>query len=102
MKKISIITVVIIVLVVVAIVLVSSNRYSTLENNESSFAVKDTATITKVFIADKNDNEVLLSKTDKGWLLNNNYLEVCKTGDVEYTTRVLNGGYNGLDDRSDT
>ena len=34
-----------------------------------------------------------------GWLLNNNYLEVCKTGDVEYATRVLNGGYNGLDDR---
>lgn len=34
-----------------------------------------------------------------GWLLNNNYLEVCKTGDVEYATRILNGGYNGLDDR---
>jgi len=73
MKKINIIIVVIIVLVVVAIVLVSSNRYSTLENNESSFAIKDTATITKVFIADKNDNEVLLSKTEKGWMLNNKY-----------------------------
>ena len=34
-----------------------------------------------------------------GWLINNNYLEVCKTGDVEYATRVLNGGYNGLEDR---
>ncbi len=34
-----------------------------------------------------------------GWLLNNNYLEVCKSGDVEYATRILNGGYNGLDDR---
>lgn len=34
-----------------------------------------------------------------GWLLNNKYLEVCKTGDVEYATRVLNGGFNGLDDR---
>lgn len=34
-----------------------------------------------------------------GWLLNNNYLEVCKSGDVEYATRILNGGYNGLEDR---
>ena len=34
-----------------------------------------------------------------GWLINNNYLAVCKTGDVEYATRVLNGGYNGLEDR---
>ena len=34
-----------------------------------------------------------------GWLLNNNYLEVCKTGDIEYATRILNGGYNGLEDR---
>ena len=34
-----------------------------------------------------------------GWLLNNNYLNVCKTGDIEYATRVLNGGYNGLEDR---
>ena len=34
-----------------------------------------------------------------GWLLNNNYLDVCKTGDIEYATRVLNGGFNGLEDR---
>ena len=34
-----------------------------------------------------------------GWLINNNYLSVCKTGDIEYATRVLNGGYNGLADR---
>ena len=34
-----------------------------------------------------------------GWLINNNYLEVCKTGDLEYATRILNGGYNGLEDR---
>lgn len=33
------------------------------------------------------------------WLLDNDYLNVCKTGDVVYATRVLNGGLNGLDDR---
>ena len=34
-----------------------------------------------------------------GWIINNNYLSVCKTGDINYATKVLNGGYNGLDDR---
>ena len=34
------------------------------------------------------------------WILNNGYLNVCKSGDIRYATRVLNGGYNGLEDRT--
>lgn len=33
------------------------------------------------------------------WIIDNNYLEVCQTGDIKYSTKVLNGGYNGFDDR---
>lgn len=34
------------------------------------FAIKDTTSIQKIFIADQRGNKVLLSKTEKGWLVN--------------------------------
>ena len=33
------------------------------------------------------------------WIQENNWDEVCKSGDAYQVTRVLNGGYNGLEDR---
>lgn len=33
------------------------------------------------------------------WIEENNWAEVCQTQDVYQVTRVLNGGYNGIDDR---
>jgi len=34
-----------------------------------------------------------------GWLIKNNYFELCKTGDLGSCTKRLNGGTNGLEDR---
>ena len=33
------------------------------------------------------------------WIEENNWAEVCKSHDTYHVTRVLNGGYNGLEDR---
>lgn len=35
--------------------------------DHDAFAIKDTSSITKVFMADMNGNSVLLQRTDKGW-----------------------------------
>jgi hypothetical protein len=35
------------------------------------FAIKDTSTITRIFMADMFENKVLLSKTETGWMVNN-------------------------------
>jgi hypothetical protein len=73
MKKNKIILLVILVLAVVAVLLVANNRYSTLENGESDFAVSDTSSITKIFIADKNVNSITLDRTESGWKLDGKF-----------------------------
>lgn len=73
MKKTGISVLVVVILLVTAIVIITSNTYSTLENGDAAFAVADTSTVTKVYIANKNENEVLLSRSTKGWTLDGNY-----------------------------
>jgi hypothetical protein len=62
-----------IVVLLLAIVLVISNRKSTLSQKETAFAIQDTASITKIFIADLDTNEVLLERQGNSWTLNKNY-----------------------------
>lgn len=64
----------VIILVVVALFLIFNRGTGTFKNNTKEFAVKDTATITKVFLADKRNHTILLEKIGTGdWLLNGNY-----------------------------
>ncbi len=52
------------------IFLLSRNRTGTM----TVFAIKDTGSITKIFLADKNKNQVLLERTGPGsWTLNKKY-----------------------------
>lgn len=61
-------------LVLLALILIFSNTgNSTLDNRDADFAVLDTATVTKIFIADLDTNDVLLERTSKGWTLNKEY-----------------------------
>ena len=49
--------------------LIRSNSNSTLSNE---FVISDTSTVTKIFIADKNNNSITISRTEKsGWRLDN-------------------------------
>lgn len=75
MKKKNIISIVIIaILLVIAGILIGNNRYlSTLNDETSDFTVYDTASITKLFLADKSGNQVLLRRTDSCWIVNEEF-----------------------------
>jgi hypothetical protein len=75
MKKNNRITIIIAaLLVVIAGVLIWNNRYlSTLQGEASDFQVWDTASVTKIYLADRRENESLLERQEEGWTLNGNY-----------------------------
>ena len=75
MKKKNLISIVIIaILVVIAATLIANNRYlSSLRGEAADFTVYDTASITKLFFADKSGNEVLLQRTENGWMVNDEF-----------------------------
>lgn len=63
------------VLLLTAVGLILSQSSTTLNKEENTFAVEDTASVTKIFLADKDDHQVLLKKkrADK-WLLNDSLI----------------------------
>ncbi len=63
-----------IILIITALFLVFNRGTGTFKDHDKEFAVKDTATITKVFLADKKNRTVLLEKVGAGdWLVNGTY-----------------------------
>ena len=75
MKKNNRITIIIAaLLVVIAGVLIWNNRYiSTNRGEDSDFQVWDTASVTKIYLADRKERESLLESKPQGWMLNNTY-----------------------------
>ena len=75
MKKKNLISIVIVaILVIIAGILIGNNRYmSSLHDEASDFSVYDTASITKLFFADKSGNQVLLHRNGNGWTVNSEY-----------------------------
>ena len=75
MKKNNRITIIIAaLLVVIAGLLIWNNRYlSTIRGDAADFMVWDTASITKIYLADRFDHESLLERQDNGWMLNKTY-----------------------------
>ncbi|OIP02787.1 MAG: hypothetical protein AUJ97_05575 [Bacteroidetes bacterium CG2_30_32_10] len=74
MKKNKIIFAVTLLLIILALVLILKNTKSTLKGNQNDFAVKDTSSITKIFLVDKSNQSVLLKKIMPGkWTVNDVY-----------------------------
>ncbi len=74
MKKNRLALIIALILLVAAAILIITNSASTLRKNISEFAVEDTASITKLFIADKSNNQVTLERTAGGvWLVDGKY-----------------------------
>lgn len=62
------------VLGVIAIALVLTNSKSTFKRELSDFAVDDTSNVTKIFMSDKNNNSLTLTRVQPGkWLVSNKY-----------------------------
>ena len=74
MKKNRTILIITLILLIIALVLIFSRRTTTLSKKDSAFAVEDTSLVTRIFIADKNNNQVLLERQDDGsWLIDGKY-----------------------------
>ncbi|MGA3014208.1 MAG: hypothetical protein ABSD71_09245 [Bacteroidales bacterium] len=64
----------VIVLAILAIVLFLTNSKTTFKRELSDFAIDDTSNITKIFMSDKNNNSLTLTRIKPGkWLVDNKY-----------------------------
>lgn len=75
MKKSSLITIgILIALIGISIyVFKNKNKTSTINEDASNFKIQDTASIDKIFLADKDGKSVTLERTEKGWILNGEF-----------------------------
>lgn len=62
------------VLLVIAAVLILNNRGADFNKKDNQFAISDTSSVTRFFLADKNNNSVkLVRTTGNKWLLNDKF-----------------------------
>jgi len=74
MKKNKIILIITLVLLAIVVFLYVNNSKSTFSDKVKDFAVQDTASVTKIFLADKDNRTILLERDSTGsWLLNHEY-----------------------------
>lgn len=92
-----------VVLAGITVFYIYRTKYSTVKEELKDFAVKDTAAITKIYLADREGNSITLTRgADKEWKVNDNYkarrsnilnlLEVIYQIDVR--TKVAKSAYN--------
>jgi hypothetical protein len=63
---------------------------STLDKEARNFKIEDTASITKIFIADKNGAKVTLERTKKGWYVNDRFpARTDAIGTLLYTMKLI-------------
>lgn len=73
MKKNRVLFGIFIVLLIASAYFIFSRSSNTIKSELSDFAVKDTASITKIFLADRKNHQLSLEKTNGSWLVNGKY-----------------------------
>ena len=74
MKKNKLILLITITLAIIAFIFIYSTSKSTLSKSLSNFAIEDTSMVTKIFLTDKANNKLTLTKNAPGcWSVNNKY-----------------------------
>ncbi|MCX6223722.1 MAG: DUF4340 domain-containing protein [Bacteroidia bacterium] len=88
MKKNLIITGLIVVLGIVAIILISRNSSSSIKRELRDFAVEDTASIDRIFMVMKSNQQVTLTRSNDHWMVNDKY--VARTDAINNLLKTLN------------
>lgn len=75
MKRSSLITITLLVLLIILSVFIfkKKGKLTTLNEDARDFKYKDTAAITKIFMADKNGRQCTIERKAKGWMVNNKF-----------------------------
>jgi hypothetical protein len=74
MKKNTIVLIITIVLAIVAVTLIITSSKSTIRRELKDFAIDDTSNVSKIFLSDKNNRNILLVRqSDGSWQLNGKY-----------------------------
>ncbi len=75
MKKSTIITLLVLLALTIASIFIykNKNKTSTLNKEASEFSVKDTASIDKIFLADKEGKTITLTRKEDGWYLDDDH-----------------------------
>ena len=74
MRKNRVTLIIALLLLLAAAALFLTNSYSTLRKDESDFSIADTSSVTKIFLSDKNNNEVTLERSEEGtWMVDGKY-----------------------------
>ncbi len=77
------------ILLILTLVLVfSKNKSSTFNGQDADFAVSDTASVTRIFLANLDSSEVLLERRPDGWTLNGKHKAQQKKVDMLLTTML--------------
>jgi hypothetical protein len=76
MKKSSLIIIITLLALVIGSVLIykQKGKSGTLSEEGRDFKFQDTASITKIFMADKNGKQCTVERTEKGWMVNNKFM----------------------------
>ena len=74
MKNKLVLVIFLIFIIIASVVYLNANKKGTIKKELSDFALKDTSLVTKIFMVDKKNVQVLLTKEDGYWKVNNKYV----------------------------